>query len=97
MAGFVGSFGDLAAVKIRHKRAVSGFGEPVGGLLDLLVEPPPLLDADKSVRAHSYFGCCHIARASLSIRPLELNHFTHEALRDLVFKRYVMTNALPFA
>ena len=61
----------------------AGLGEPVSGLLDLLVEPPPLLDAHKSMRARSCLGRCQIARASLSVRPIELNHFTHDVLRAM--------------
>jgi hypothetical protein len=48
---FVGSRGDLAPVEIRHECPVTSFGEPISGLLDLIVEPPPFLDDDKAGRA----------------------------------------------
>src|SRR5882757_163360 len=79
VACLVGRFGDFAAVEVRHEPPVSSLGEPVGSLLDLIVEPPPLLNADKPGRARSCFGDCQIARACLPVQPFELNHFTHEA------------------
>jgi hypothetical protein len=55
VAGLIGSFGDFATIEVRDERAVADLGEPVGSLLDLIVEPPPLLNADKAGRGRSCF------------------------------------------
>src|SRR5207249_11839529 len=74
--GLVGSFGDLAAVQVRDKCSIPRFGETVGGLLDLVVEPPIFLNADKARRV-CRFGVYEISRTGLPVRPPDLNHFTH--------------------
>ena len=52
----LGGLRDLAPVEIGHERPIARFGEPVGGLLDLIVEPPPFLDDDKAGRAWPALG-----------------------------------------
>jgi hypothetical protein len=49
--GFRRIKGDVAPVDVRHQSPVAAFGEPVDDALDLVVEPPPLLDNNDARRA----------------------------------------------
>ena len=67
---------ELPAIEIRHQRAIAPRGIAVRDALDLVVQPPPLLDDDdgRGVGTRSGFGVIACTLLAVWTRECDLTH-----------------------
>ncbi len=68
---------DFAAEEVGDHGAVPFLDEAVGDLLDLIVDPPPLLDDDDAGRSVDTSRLHLVGGRILPVRALKSNHLSH--------------------